>query len=111
MHGSEALATAFVSDTGQVDNNIGPGNGPGNRINIAHIDLNRLDLAHLSKRTHMAGKVGSPDANTDAKPFSCQLLHELSANKSRTTNYGYELLVWCVHFLGRAPDGCVSQQN
>ena len=83
IDGPKPLLAALDADRHQIDDDLGAADRGHHRIGVAHIGLDRHDLADSAERPQMAGEVGPPHRDADAVALAGQELHDLRAHEAR----------------------------
>ncbi len=91
-HGVEALPAALEQDADKIDGNIGVAQRRRDRIRIAQIGLDRMDLADPAERLQKAGELGTAHRDADAIAAIRQRPYHMAAHKAGAAEYGDERL-------------------
>ena len=82
MHGVEALAAALGEDRDEVDHRIRAPQGSGDGSRIAHIGLDRMDLANLADGLQVEGEVGAAGGDPNAPALAGERAHDVAPEEA-----------------------------
>ena len=93
LHRLEGLLAGCEQDADEVHDRVSILRRRHQRVGVAHIGLDRNDLADTPKRLKMAGKIGTADGHPDARAGAGDGPDQMAAQESRAAINGYECSV------------------
>ena len=88
MQRFEILPAALIEHGDQVHHRLGPAQSAGKGGRIAHIGLNRMDLADATERLEMIGEVRAARGDANAPAVPGKRLNDMAAHESGASEYG-----------------------
>ncbi len=90
LDGIEALRAALEQDADQIDGDVGVAQSHRNRLRVAQVGLNGIDLAYPAHGPQEAAKLGPAHGNADAVAAVGERTHHVAAQKSGAAKHGDE---------------------
>ena len=78
VDGVEGLPAALVEDAGEIDHRIRAGDGAADRRLVAHVGLDRNDLADIAARPQESGELRPPGRDADAVALMREPLNDMA---------------------------------
>ena len=90
LHGFEGLLAAWAKNADEIDHRIGAVRRGKQRLRIAHIGLDRDDLADAAERLEEAGKLGPAHGDAHPRAGLGERPHHMAADEARAAIDGDE---------------------
>ena len=93
LHGVEGLLAPGRENADEIDRGFGAAQRGGERIGIADIGLNGVDLADAAERLQMEGEVGTPRRDADAPAVARQRANQMAAEEAGAAEDGDDAIL------------------
>ena len=104
LHLVESLAPALLEDADEIADRVRPRRRAPDRLGVAKVRLDELDLADDAERLEEEGEVRPAHRDADAAAAPGEAADHVTAEEARTAEHGHELrrLSHRVHVVSRA---------